>query len=143
MKKLVAFSAVLFLFVLLSGCSSLSVLTGGYKPLIVEWPTIKQQTNVPAMNQGILVTAPRDAWLNITKTSGYGTTAIVLGMPPGGEFFFPADNNLQYTSTVIVTVRGYDEKGNFIGVISRSFTFSNYAGYSYNQYWNVSRADLR
>lgn len=144
MKKLLAFSVVLFSFILFSGCSSLSVLVSGYKPLVIEWPKIVEQTNVPAMNQGVLVTAPRDVWLNVTKTSGYGTTAIVLGMPPGGQFFFPADNNFREGSTIVITVRGYDGRGNLLGIVSKPFMFTGgTSSYYFNQYWNVRRGELQ
>lgn len=138
---------LVFLSVLISGCSMVSVLklslTGNYKPLIIKWPNVVQQTNVPASSQGVVITAPRGMWLDIVKTSGYGTTAFVYGMPPGGTFFIPADANLQYGETIVLTVRGRDSQGNLLGVTSRSFSFSNTGAYSYNQYWNVEGGELR
>lgn len=116
---------------------------GASRPLIVEWPNVVQQTDVPASDQGVVVTAPRGVWLDIIKASNYGTTAFIYGMPPGQMFFVPADATLTYSTTVIITVRGRDAKGNLLGVTSRPFTFSNYAGYSYNQYWNVRAYELR
>jgi len=147
MKKILYILLFFVLTTVFYGCGfvqtmSLAV-TGNYKPLIIEWPNVVQQTNIPAMDQGVILTAPKEVWIDIIKTSGRGTTAFIYGMPPGQSFFLPADANLKYSSTVVITVRGRDSRGNLIGVTSRSYTFSNSGYISYNQYWNVRRGELQ
>lgn len=142
MKKLLVFSLFFFVAVF-SGCTAISVLTGGYKPLIVMWPEVKQQSNVPQLNQGVVITAPRGVWLDIVKVSGYGTTAFIYGMPPGGVFFLSADADLQYGTTIVITVRGRDANGNLMGVTSRQFSFSETSYSSYNYHWNVRVSELQ
>jgi len=147
MKKILYILLFFVLTTVFYGCGfvqtmSLAV-TGNYKPLIIDWPNVVQQTNVPSIDQGVYITAPRDvAWIDIIKVSGYGTTAFIYGMPSGNGFFLPADANLKYNSTIIITVRGYDTGGRLIGSISRQYSFSNSGYSSYNQYWNVRRGEL-
>lgn len=149
MKKITVPLIFLFISFLLSGCGMVKTIslaiTGNYKPLIVEWPNVVQQTNIP-MIQGasVYVIAPSDvAFVNVVKTSDYGTTAFVFDMPAGKGFYFSVEENLKYNSTITINMEGFDRMGHSFGVVSHEFNFSNSGYTSNNHSWKPTRSQMR
>lgn len=135
MKKLFVSSVFFSLFFLFFvGCS--------VRPLIVNWPNVVVETNLPLSSQGVVVTAPPGLFLDVKKTGRYGQTILVKNLPPGENFFIPADG-FWSNQTIVITIRGYDAKGNLMGVRSRQFWFYNSGYDSRVEYWDVSVNDLQ
>lgn len=123
---------------------------GCARPLIIHWPEVVVQTNLPLSRQGVVVlnTIP-DVFLDVKKQGYFGTSVVVKNLPPGKSFTVPADPLIQ-SQTLVVTVAAYtytitggDTVKAYLGARSKRFTFRNSGWGSRVTNWDVRRSDLR
>jgi len=134
-------------FTMLFGCSA--------KPLVIDWPTVQVETNLPLSRQGVVIVngmidSPR-VELGISKIGYYGTSIVIQGLAPGGSIFVPADggwlNNqtmaVVVTANEIIAQRDSIKVARVIGIATREFSFYN-SGYSSRiSTWHFTRYDLQ
>ena len=116
------------------------------RPLIVNWPKVEVQTNLPLSRQGVVVlnTIP-DILLTIKKEGYFGTSIIVRDLPEGESFRIPADPLIQ-SQTLVIVISAYsivDGERVYLGSRSRRFSFTNRGWNSRVTYWDVGKSDLR
>ena len=118
----------------------------GTRPLIINWPKVEVQTNLPLSRQGVVVlnTIP-DILLTIKKEGYFGTSIIVRNLPEGESFRIPADPFIQSQILVIVISAHsiVDGERVYVGSRSRDFSFTNRGWNSRVKYWDVIKSDLR
>ncbi len=120
------------------------------RPLIIHWPKVVVETNLPLSRQGVVVvnTIP-DVFLTVKKQGYFGTSVVVRGLPSGESFLIPADPLIQSQTFVItVTAHTYTVANNdtikaYLGARSKRFTFRNSGWDSRIMNWDVRRGDLR
>ena len=131
----------------LAGCSA--------RPLVIDWPRVQVQTNLPLSRQGVVIVngavdSPR-VCLTVEKFGYYGKTILVRGLEPGGSVFIPADGGWLNNQTMTVSVMGYVvvarrdsvEFIQIVGTTTREFSFHN-SGYSSRiESWRITDYDIR
>ena len=113
------------------------------RPLIINWPKVEVQTNLPLSRQGVVVlnTIP-DILLTIKKEGYFGTSIMLRGLPPGESFRVPADRYIQ-SQTFVIMVSAYSIiDGTHVGSGAKEFSFRNSGLNSRVIYWKVRRRDL-
>ncbi len=116
------------------------------RPLIVNWPKVEVQTNLPLSRQGVVVlNAVPDILLTIKKEGYFGTSIVVRDLPPGESFRIPADPLIQ-SQTLVIVISAYsivEGERVYVGSRSRKFSFNNSGFSSRVTYWDVGKSDLR
>ncbi|HDY73220.1 MAG TPA: hypothetical protein ENH86_01455 [Candidatus Jorgensenbacteria bacterium] len=128
------------------GVSLILSACAGIRPLIINWPKVEVQTNLPLSRQGVVVlnTIP-DILLTIKKEGYFGTSIVVRDLPEGESFRIPADPLIQ-SQTLVIVISAYsivNSERVYLGSRSRRFSFNNSGWDSRVTYWDVGKSDLR